>query len=135
MALLGRVRGPLRGDTHCILVDDPTVSRRHALIQFKEQQFWIIDQGSVNGTYVNGKRVVGQQPLKDRDRIQIAEREFEFTLAEVDAVHQPDEEASSDATRASGLSNGTDQASPPASKAARGKYDFPWTGNPASHYP
>lgn len=41
------------------VVDDPSVSKRHACIEERAPgKFTLIDLGSVNGTFVNGKRVV-----------------------------------------------------------------------------
>ncbi|MFT4219382.1 MAG: FHA domain-containing protein [Microbacterium sp.] len=40
-----------------IFFDDVTVSRRHAEITREGRSFEIIDQRSLNGTYVNGERV------------------------------------------------------------------------------
>jgi DNA-binding NtrC family response regulator len=41
-----------------ILVDDPGVSRHHAVLQVAaDDRILVVDQGSKNGTFVNGKRV------------------------------------------------------------------------------
>ena len=40
-----------------IFFDDVTVSRRHAEITRDKHRFEIVDQRSLNGTYVNGERV------------------------------------------------------------------------------
>ncbi|GAA3775295.1 hypothetical protein GCM10022240_28710 [Microbacterium kribbense] len=40
-----------------IFFDDVTVSRRHAEITREAHRFEIVDQRSLNGTYVNGERV------------------------------------------------------------------------------
>ena len=40
-----------------ILLDDVTVSRRHAELQVDARRCTISDLGSLNGTYVNGERV------------------------------------------------------------------------------
>ena len=40
-----------------IFFDDVTVSRRHAEITREGSSFEIVDQRSLNGTYVNGERV------------------------------------------------------------------------------
>lgn len=51
-------------------LDDVSVSRRHALIRRSETGFTVSDQGSLNGTYVNGKRVEVAL-LHDGDEVQI----------------------------------------------------------------
>jgi hypothetical protein len=43
----------------CQLVfDDDTVSRRHAALVLKHGAWHVVDLGSSNGTYVNGRRVI-----------------------------------------------------------------------------
>jgi pSer/pThr/pTyr-binding forkhead associated (FHA) protein len=54
-----------------IFLDDVTVSRKHAAITKNDGGgFTIEDEGSLNGTFVNKKRVEGAQ-LEDGDEIQI----------------------------------------------------------------
>jgi hypothetical protein len=48
--------------------DDPTVSRRHALIVRQADGVRLLDDRSLNGVFVNGSRVDGQT-LKDGDEI------------------------------------------------------------------
>lgn len=43
------------------------ISRRHAIIQWDNEQLYILDLGSRNGSYVNGKKVQPHQPFKLRD--------------------------------------------------------------------
>ena len=40
-----------------VLLADPTVSRRHALIVMDAGKCWVQDVGSTNGTYVNGQQI------------------------------------------------------------------------------
>ena len=47
-----------RAPDNSIPVADSEVSRRHAIIQAQgEREFWLVDLGSANGTYVNGERL------------------------------------------------------------------------------
>jgi len=58
-----------RGETVEIRVDDEGVSRRHAAVRrLADGSLQIEDQGSTNGTFVNGVRV-SAQVLKDDDRV------------------------------------------------------------------
>jgi pSer/pThr/pTyr-binding forkhead associated (FHA) protein len=41
-----------------VVVSHPSVSRRHALIKRKQNVFFVVDQGSANGTFVDSKRIV-----------------------------------------------------------------------------
>src|SRR5512143_2441681 len=48
-------------DPSCeIVVTDGSVSRRHARLEHRGSDWWVVDQGSANGTYVNSLRVAEQ---------------------------------------------------------------------------
>jgi pSer/pThr/pTyr-binding forkhead associated (FHA) protein len=47
-----------------------TVSRKHAVLRERDGDFFIEDQGSLNGTFVNRKRVESAQ-LEDGDEVQV----------------------------------------------------------------
>jgi pSer/pThr/pTyr-binding forkhead associated (FHA) protein len=53
-----------------ILLDDVTVSRRHALLTVLDEDVVLTDQASLNGTYVAGERV-DSHVLVDGDEVQI----------------------------------------------------------------
>ncbi len=53
-----------------ILLDDVTVSRRHAIVTIVDDRAVLTDQASLNGTYVAGERV-DSHVLVDGDEIQI----------------------------------------------------------------
>ena len=53
-----------------IFLDDVTVSRNHALLVRRREGLYIDDLGSLNGTYVNRKRIESHL-LADGDEIQI----------------------------------------------------------------
>jgi diguanylate cyclase (GGDEF)-like protein len=60
-----------RGDDADVRVDDEGVSRRHAkLVRSDDGTVRLVDLGSTNGTFVNGRRI-DIQALVDGDRIQI----------------------------------------------------------------
>jgi len=60
-----------------IFLDDITVSRNHALISRKADGYYIQDQSSLNGTYVNRVRVETQK-LSDGDQVQIGKYKLTF---------------------------------------------------------
>lgn len=60
-----------------IFLDDITVSRNHALLLKEDDEFYIQDQGSLNGTYVNRARVEKQR-LFDGDQLQIGKYKLTF---------------------------------------------------------
>jgi pSer/pThr/pTyr-binding forkhead associated (FHA) protein len=60
-----------------IFLDDVTVSRKHAVIVERDGGFVVEDQGSLNGTFVNRKRVESAQ-LEDGDELQIGKYRLTF---------------------------------------------------------
>jgi len=60
-----------------IFLDDVTVSRKHAVLVERDGGFFIEDQGSLNGTFVNRKRVESAQ-LEDGDELQIGKYRLTF---------------------------------------------------------
>lgn len=63
---LGRMAG-----NHLVLPDE-RVSRRHALVHSQEQgEYWLVDLGSRNGTYVNDRRVNQPVRLQSGDSIRV----------------------------------------------------------------
>lgn len=61
-----------RGEECSIVLPDRQVSRVHARIFKGEDGFYIEDQGSRNGTYVNGVPAKGPVRLQDGDEVQVA---------------------------------------------------------------
>lgn len=48
-----------------LVVDHPSVSKTHALFwEDKDGGYWISDEGSTNGTYVQGVRLLARKPQK-----------------------------------------------------------------------
>jgi len=61
-----------------VQVDDARCSRRHARIDRSGDKFVLHDLGSMNGTFVNGARLLGNKPLKDGDVISIGAVRMRF---------------------------------------------------------
>ena len=59
-----------------LAVDDPLVSRRHAVLHVTADGVAAEDLGSRNGITINGERSVGTQPLKHQDRVTIGSQEL-----------------------------------------------------------
>ncbi len=71
-----------RLSSNTIMLADERVSRRHALINVQGQhEFWLVDLGSGNGTYLNGRRVVQPTRLRDGDKIEIGSFRLQFQQA------------------------------------------------------
>lgn len=54
-----------------IFLNDITVSRRHATIENDGTHCMVIDENSLNGTYLNGRRIESRDPLDHGDELQI----------------------------------------------------------------
>jgi adenylate cyclase len=62
-----------------VLLDSRSVSRLHALIQRREGgDFQLVDLGSRNGSFLNGRRVSLPVPLRDQDRLLFGDQELAF---------------------------------------------------------
>ncbi len=75
-----------------LVLEDDTVSRRHARIVRTLTGFALEDLDSRNGTYVNGRRVTARLPLRDGDQIQLFDIALTFHDAEGsdrDTVERP----------------------------------------------
>jgi len=118
------VRGPDRGKRFVLDYDlstigrslrtevrlvDTEVSRRHAQLRRDNDHFLLLDLGSSNGTFLNGKRVE-QSNLRSRDRIQIGQTVMVFRdedgavatspeLAEQVAIQPAEDVTADDASR------------------------------------
>ncbi|MDG3004407.1 FHA domain-containing protein [Paludisphaera mucosa] len=71
LRLIDGVNSVGRHDDCVIRIRSSQVSRRHCEVFEADGRLMVRDLGSSNGTYVNGKRVLGQQPLKAGDVIGI----------------------------------------------------------------
>lgn len=68
-----------RSATSDIVLLDDKVSRRHAMVHLQgRDEFWLMDLGSSNGTYLNGRRVSQPSRLTDRDKIKVGDHTFTF---------------------------------------------------------
>ena len=59
-----------RNDGATIRLLDSSISRQHASIRREDRDFWIVDLGSSNGTYVNDAAVTSARLLRHGDRVQ-----------------------------------------------------------------
>ncbi|NJL00625.1 MAG: adenylate/guanylate cyclase domain-containing protein [Spirulinaceae cyanobacterium SM2_1_0] len=68
-----------RGDDNNFVIPDVWISRSHALLQATEVgEFYLIDLGSRNGTFLNGRRVSVPAKLHDGDRLSFGQTDLEF---------------------------------------------------------
>jgi predicted nucleic acid-binding Zn-ribbon protein len=69
--------------------DDPTVSRRHALVVRQADGVRVLDDRSLNGVFVNGERVEWRA-LHDGDEIVVGRYRLTFVSVPAELVKQPD---------------------------------------------
>lgn len=66
-----------RSSTNSIVVDSDSVSMVHARILQKDDEWWVLNLLSTNGTYVNNRKVTDAR-LHDGDRLHFGDAEFIF---------------------------------------------------------
>jgi pSer/pThr/pTyr-binding forkhead associated (FHA) protein len=57
-------------------LDDPLVSRQHCRFFLLDNQLWVQDLGSLNGSYVNGEPLSEPQPIHDGDQLRLGSWTF-----------------------------------------------------------
>jgi pSer/pThr/pTyr-binding forkhead associated (FHA) protein len=75
-----------RGPQNHIVVADPAVSSRHALIQREGDAYWAEDLGSPNGMLVNKRRLTERTRLKHGDILRLGSTEFTFEFSMRESV-------------------------------------------------
>ncbi len=73
-----------RHPNNSIQLLDKIVSKEHCILEQRDGGFILRDLGSLNGTYINGERVRGEQPLRHGDEIALGS-----TRARYDDGHGP----------------------------------------------
>jgi membrane protein implicated in regulation of membrane protease activity len=68
---LGPINSIGRNVNNTIFVEDDFVSTNHAMLTFRGRSWFIEDQGSTNGTYVNGHRIDRAVALSFGDELTI----------------------------------------------------------------
>lgn len=67
-----------------IFLDDVTVSRKHAEFVRSGTAFSVRDRGSLNGTFVGGRRIEGELLLEDGVEVQVGKFKFTFFSSRFD---------------------------------------------------
>ncbi len=70
-----------RDPTCEVVVTDGSVSRRHARLERRGGEWWVVDQGSANGTYVNSLKVA-ETALKNAQELRFGALAFRVDIAE-----------------------------------------------------
>ena len=107
--LLVATKGPLKGQRYAVnetglvlgrddgcdvIIPDVGVSRQHARVLLHNSAVWVQDEGSRNGVFVNGKRVVRHRQLSPGSELLIGDHAFTLELApafpdDPSTVHTP----------------------------------------------
>jgi len=61
-----------------LTIKDPNVSRQHAMIEFLNGQYYMVDMGSTNGVEYNGQRI-SRRPIGEGDVYRICDHEVRLT--------------------------------------------------------
>jgi len=87
-------RNPTRAgrgaDSHIVL-DGDSVSRRHCHFESRNEAWFVVDDGSTNGTYVNDDQISAEHKLDNGDRIKVGPTIFKY-LSGTDVESQYHEE-------------------------------------------
>ncbi|PSB22225.1 adenylate/guanylate cyclase domain-containing protein [Phormidesmis priestleyi ULC007] len=68
-----------RSEDNNVVLSDRWISRNHAMLQSMENgEFYLIDLGSRNGSFINGRRVSIPVTLQNGDRLTFGQTEIEF---------------------------------------------------------
>jgi len=119
-----------------IILKSHTVSRQHARISHTDEGYFVEDLTSLNGTFLNRKRIDGRAPLKDKDRIDIYETALIFHAdppavvakapTKIDPVEastpKPREKSSPEHEITASVSARAPIAEPPGHESAKGRF-------------
>lgn len=67
-----------RDSDNQIVIDDTTVSGRHAALIYRDGCWWLEDLGSTNGTWLGDRRVENPQPVGNGELIQVGRIALRF---------------------------------------------------------
>jgi hypothetical protein len=74
-------------DATCdLVISDRTISSRHARLVFRQDQWWVEDLGSTNGTFLNDHRIETPTVIAHGDRLQFGQNEY---LVTIDLLNPP----------------------------------------------
>lgn len=86
--LVGRVATTEVGVTP-LVVDKPTVSRKHARFEITGDQWYLTDLGSGNGTFVNGDAIHGRHAVRNTDVVRFDAFEYRFDWPQDPGAAEP----------------------------------------------
>jgi hypothetical protein len=72
-----------------LVLDDPLVSRQHAEFRLVGKTVYLFDLKSVNGVFVNGRRIEQKAEIRPGDRILVGEQELTLLARSLDKDTKP----------------------------------------------
>jgi hypothetical protein len=64
-------------------LDDPAVSSQHARLSFRQQQWWLEDLASTNGTYLNGEVVTNPVVITHGDELRLGHKAIRVEIGQI----------------------------------------------------
>lgn len=64
--------------TSDLMLKDPNVSRQHAMVEYQNGVYFMVDMGSTNGVEYNGQRIARKQ-IAEGDVFRICDHDLRFT--------------------------------------------------------
>lgn len=89
-----------RSATNTLVVQDETVSARHAAVEYRDGRWWVHDMDSTNGTYVNRRRLVGTTELRAGDLLHAGRVALQFAVEVPHAYAEQEQPPSRERSRA-----------------------------------
>lgn len=80
IVVIGRSRQNADVGQQAVVLPVRTVGRRHAAIEYRNHTYMLVDQGSVNGTFLNNRQITAPTVLHDGDVIRLESAELTFSL-------------------------------------------------------
>lgn len=80
-----------RQSNNHIVLNDPQkkISRHHCSLQYRNNRWWIVDQGSANGTFLQREIDRPEIDVRSEDAIAIRNGDYILILGELDAENKP----------------------------------------------
>jgi pSer/pThr/pTyr-binding forkhead associated (FHA) protein len=72
-----------------LALDDRTISSHHAHLVFRQDQWWVEDLGSTNGTFLNDHRIDTPTVITHGDHLQFGQYEFLVTIDLLQSTGKP----------------------------------------------
>jgi predicted component of type VI protein secretion system len=65
-------------------LDDQTVSLKHARLSYRQNQWWLEDMASTNGTFLNGEAITAPVVITHGDELRLGQVEVRIAIGDCD---------------------------------------------------